>query len=175
MELVRGKLSKHTDQVGLWLLYDVHARDVVMDMIDMGMWLFLNIEDKILIVSRNKNLYVFSLSRIYFIVLFYKLEKMWIILMLILLLNNDKISSFKLFHISGLCVLCLVLLYSFQVSHTIQISSGLLSFVWEYENARVSIINCNVKYAYEYLGNSPTTCHYSSNWQMLQNIGMCLD
>ncbi|KAB1264175.1 Dynein heavy chain 12; axonemal [Camelus dromedarius] len=30
-----------------------------------------------------------------------------------------------------------------------------LRYYWEYENARVHIINCNVKYAYEYLGNSP--------------------
>uniref|UniRef100_A0A8C3HE47 Dynein heavy chain hydrolytic ATP-binding dynein motor region domain-containing protein n=1 Tax=Chrysemys picta bellii TaxID=8478 RepID=A0A8C3HE47_CHRPI len=30
-----------------------------------------------------------------------------------------------------------------------------LRYYWEYENARVRIINCNVKYAYEYLGNSP--------------------
>uniref|UniRef100_A0A670IHN2 Dynein axonemal heavy chain 12 n=1 Tax=Podarcis muralis TaxID=64176 RepID=A0A670IHN2_PODMU len=30
-----------------------------------------------------------------------------------------------------------------------------LRYYWEYENVRVRIINCNVKYAYEYLGNSP--------------------
>lgn len=30
-----------------------------------------------------------------------------------------------------------------------------LRYYWEYDNARVRIINCNVKYAYEYLGNSP--------------------
>ncbi|NXF75625.1 DYH7 protein, partial [Sclerurus mexicanus] len=30
-----------------------------------------------------------------------------------------------------------------------------LRYYWESENVRVCIINCNVKYAYEYLGNSP--------------------
>ncbi|NXL48091.1 DYH7 protein, partial [Podilymbus podiceps] len=30
-----------------------------------------------------------------------------------------------------------------------------LRYYWEFENVRVCIINCNVKYAYEYLGNSP--------------------
>uniref|UniRef100_H3B7G7 Dynein axonemal heavy chain 12 n=1 Tax=Latimeria chalumnae TaxID=7897 RepID=H3B7G7_LATCH len=30
-----------------------------------------------------------------------------------------------------------------------------LRYCWENENVRVRIINCNVKYAYEYLGNSP--------------------
>uniref|UniRef100_A0A663MBB4 Dynein axonemal heavy chain 12 n=1 Tax=Athene cunicularia TaxID=194338 RepID=A0A663MBB4_ATHCN len=30
-----------------------------------------------------------------------------------------------------------------------------LRYYWEFENVRVHIINCNVKYAYEYLGNSP--------------------
>uniref|UniRef100_A0A8B9Q703 Dynein axonemal heavy chain 12 n=1 Tax=Apteryx owenii TaxID=8824 RepID=A0A8B9Q703_APTOW len=30
-----------------------------------------------------------------------------------------------------------------------------LRYYWEFENIRVRIINCNVKYAYEYLGNSP--------------------
>ncbi|MEE6501786.1 hypothetical protein FKM82_004321 [Ascaphus truei] len=30
-----------------------------------------------------------------------------------------------------------------------------LRYYWENENARVRIINCDVKYAYEYLGNSP--------------------
>uniref|UniRef100_A0A8C0EA56 Dynein heavy chain hydrolytic ATP-binding dynein motor region domain-containing protein n=1 Tax=Bubo bubo TaxID=30461 RepID=A0A8C0EA56_BUBBB len=30
-----------------------------------------------------------------------------------------------------------------------------LRYYWEFENVCVCIINCNVKYAYEYLGNSP--------------------
>lgn len=30
-----------------------------------------------------------------------------------------------------------------------------LRYYWQNENVRVCIINCNVKYAYEYLGNSP--------------------
>ena len=44
-----------------------------------------------------------------------------------------------------------------QVCHMTQISSGWLSlrYYWTNENVRVRIINCDVKYAYEYLGNSP--------------------
>lgn len=30
-----------------------------------------------------------------------------------------------------------------------------LRYYWQNENVRVCIINCNVKYAYEYLGNCP--------------------
>lgn len=30
-----------------------------------------------------------------------------------------------------------------------------LRYYWNNENVRVRIINCDVKYAYEYLGNSP--------------------
>lgn len=30
-----------------------------------------------------------------------------------------------------------------------------LRYYWQNGNVRVCIINCNVKYAYEYLGNSP--------------------
>ena len=30
-----------------------------------------------------------------------------------------------------------------------------LRYYWTNENVRVRIINCDVKYAYEYLGNSP--------------------
>ena len=30
-----------------------------------------------------------------------------------------------------------------------------LRYYWSNENVRVRIINCDVKYAYEYLGNSP--------------------
>lgn len=30
-----------------------------------------------------------------------------------------------------------------------------LRYYWKDENVRVCIINCDVKYAYEYLGNSP--------------------
>ncbi|XP_059519194.1 dynein axonemal heavy chain 12 [Myotis daubentonii] len=77
--LVRGKLSKQTrTTLGALVTIDVHARDVVMDMIDVG-------------VSHNTDF-------------------QWL---------------------------------------------AQLRYYWEYENARVRIINCNVKYAYEYLGNSP--------------------
>uniref|UniRef100_A0A8D1B9L3 Dynein axonemal heavy chain 12 n=1 Tax=Sus scrofa TaxID=9823 RepID=A0A8D1B9L3_PIG len=73
VELVRGKLSKQTRiTLGALVTIDVHARDVVMDMINM--------------------------------------DFQWL---------------------------------------------AQLRYYWEYENARVRIINCNVKYAYEYLGNSP--------------------
>ncbi|XP_046502836.1 dynein axonemal heavy chain 12 isoform X9 [Equus quagga] len=79
VELVRGKLSKQTRiTLGALVTIDVHARDVVMDMIDMG-------------VSHDTDFH-------------------WL---------------------------------------------AQLRYYWEYENARVRIINCNVKYAYEYLGNSP--------------------
>ncbi|EPY81024.1 hypothetical protein CB1_000762017 [Camelus ferus] len=79
VELVRGKLSKQTRiTLGALVTIDVHARDVVMDMIDMG-------------VSSDTDF-------------------QWL---------------------------------------------AQLRYYWEYENARVHIINCNVKYAYEYLGNSP--------------------
>ncbi|XP_019508320.1 PREDICTED: dynein heavy chain 12, axonemal [Hipposideros armiger] len=79
VELVRGKLSKQTrTTLGALVTIDVHARDVVMDMIDMG-------------VSQDTDF-------------------QWL---------------------------------------------AQLRYYWEYENARVRIINCNVKYAYEYLGNSP--------------------
>ncbi|XP_035314658.1 dynein heavy chain 12, axonemal isoform X2 [Cricetulus griseus] len=79
VELVRGKLSKQTRiTLGALVTIDVHARDVVMDMIEIG-------------VSHDTDF-------------------QWL---------------------------------------------AQLRYYWEYENARVRIINCNVKYAYEYLGNSP--------------------
>ncbi|PNI80083.1 LOW QUALITY PROTEIN: DNAH12 isoform 4 [Pan troglodytes] len=79
VELVRGKLSKQTrTTLGALVTIDVHARDVVMDMIEMG-------------VSHDTDF-------------------LWL---------------------------------------------AQLRYYWENENARVRIINCNVKYAYEYLGNSP--------------------
>ncbi|KAG8523853.1 Dynein heavy chain 7, axonemal [Galemys pyrenaicus] len=79
VELVRGKLSKQTRiTLGALVTIDVHARDVVLDMIDMG-------------VSHDTDF-------------------QWL---------------------------------------------AQLRYYWENENARVRIINCNVKYAYEYLGNSP--------------------
>uniref|UniRef100_A0A8C0K181 Dynein axonemal heavy chain 12 n=1 Tax=Canis lupus dingo TaxID=286419 RepID=A0A8C0K181_CANLU len=79
VELVRGKLSKQTRiTLGALVTIDVHARDVVMDMIDIG-------------VSHDTDF-------------------QWL---------------------------------------------AQLRYYWECDNARVHIINCNVKYAYEYLGNSP--------------------
>ncbi|XP_058438166.1 dynein axonemal heavy chain 12 isoform X3 [Marmota monax] len=79
VELVRGKLSKQIRiTLGALVTIDVHARDVVMDMIETG-------------VSHDTDF-------------------QWL---------------------------------------------AQLRYYWEYENARVRIINCDVKYAYEYLGNSP--------------------
>ncbi|XP_073448349.1 dynein axonemal heavy chain 12 [Aquarana catesbeiana] len=79
VELVRGKLSKQTrTTLGALVTIDVHARDVVMDMIETG-------------VSHETDF-------------------QWL---------------------------------------------AQLRYYWENENARVRIINCDVKYAYEYLGNSP--------------------
>ncbi|NXY12857.1 DYH7 protein, partial [Atrichornis clamosus] len=79
VELVRGKLSKQTrTTLGALVTIDVHARDVVKEMIESGV--------------QNET------------------DFQWL---------------------------------------------AQLRYYWQSENVRVCIINCNVKYAYEYLGNSP--------------------
>ncbi|TWW56799.1 Dynein heavy chain 7, axonemal [Takifugu flavidus] len=79
VEMVRGKLSKQTRiSLGALVTIDVHARDVVMELIDKG-------------VSKE-------------------MDFQWL---------------------------------------------AQLRYYWTNENVRVRIINCDVKYAYEYLGNSP--------------------
>ncbi|NXM04479.1 DYH7 protein, partial [Tyrannus savana] len=79
VELVRGKLSKQTrTTLGALVTIDVHARDVIKDMIESG------------VQSET--------------------DFQWL---------------------------------------------AQLRYYWQSENVRVCIINCNVKYAYEYLGNSP--------------------
>uniref|UniRef100_A0A8C4T2P1 Dynein axonemal heavy chain 12 n=1 Tax=Erpetoichthys calabaricus TaxID=27687 RepID=A0A8C4T2P1_ERPCA len=80
VELVRGKLPKQTRiTLGALVTIDVHARDVVMEMIEKG--------------------------------------------------NVSKETDFQWL--------------------------AQLRYYWENDNTRVRIINCDVKYAYEYLGNSP--------------------
>lgn len=65
-----------------------------------------------------------------------------------------KYILFKLFIFKGY-VLCFILFF-LGVSHDTDFQwLAQLRYYWEYENARVRVINCNVKYAYEYLGNSP--------------------
>uniref|UniRef100_A0A8C5TGG8 Dynein axonemal heavy chain 12 n=1 Tax=Malurus cyaneus samueli TaxID=2593467 RepID=A0A8C5TGG8_9PASS len=79
VELVRGKLSKQTrTTLGALVTIDVHARDVIKEMIDSGVQCETDFQ--------------------------------WL---------------------------------------------AQLRYYWQNENVRVCIINCNVKYAYEYLGNSP--------------------
>lgn len=65
-----------------------------------------------------------------------------------------KYIFFKLFPFQDY-VFCFTLFF-LGVSHDTDFHwLAQLRYYWEYENARVRIINCNVKYAYEYLGNSP--------------------
>lgn len=70
------------------------------------------------------------------------------------MLLYNKIPIFHLFIFQDY-VSCFTL-FPLGVSHDTDFQwLAQLRYYWEYENARVRIINCNVKYAYEYLGNSP--------------------
>lgn len=107
--MVRGKLPKQTRiTLGALVTIDVHARDVIMELIENGMpW--------------NK------------IRSGHKIQKV--------MCKHTEIN--KCPFLTGVS------------SETDFQWLAQLRYYWSNENVRVRIINCDVKYAYEYLGNSP--------------------
>lgn len=108
VEMVRGKLPKQTRiTLGALVTIDVHARDVVMELIEKGTaW-----------------------------------HRTWAITCII---------SKHTYRVNNKCP------FLTGVSHETDFQwLAQLRYYWSNDNVRVRIINCDVKYAYEYLGNSP--------------------
>lgn len=116
VELVRGKLAKQTrTTLGALVTIDVHARDVVMELIEKG-------------TARHK----ISISIMYYYITYFCTA--W-----------RKCTQIKMFS-----------RFLIGVSHETDFQwLAQLRYYWSADNVRVRIINCDVKYAYEYLGNSP--------------------